>query len=384
MQRYILPLLLFLVLLAPASSSAAASPRPRIPLGAKVATVKKPTHVTHAGDGSGRLFITEQEGRIVIVKDGVLLSAPFLDIRDRVSCCGERGLLSAAFPPAYRGKQYFYVNYTDHAGDTKVARYRVTKDADRADPASEEIVLTVQQPYANHNGGQLAFGPDGNLYIGMGDGGSGNDPHGYGQKMSTLLGKLLRIDVESGGRPYAVPLSNPFVGKKEVRPEIWASGLRNPWRFSFDRAAGDLFIADVGQNRFEEVNVQPASSTGGENYGWNILEGSHCFRSKTCDSAGLVPPAAEYDHDQGCSVTGGMVYRGKALPHLQGAYVYGDYCSGRIWGMRRESGRWTTTELADTRLSISTFGEDEAGEVYVADHGKGGIYRLKDIVGPGR
>jgi glucose/arabinose dehydrogenase len=269
------------------------------------------------------------------------------------------------------------VNYTDRAGDTKVARYRVTKDADRADPASEEIVLAVQQPYANHNGGQLAFGPDGYLYIGMGDGGSANDPYGNGQKMSTLLGKLLRIDVESGVRPYAVPPSNPFVGKKEVRPEIWASGLRNPWRFSFDRATGDLFIADVGQNRFEEVNVQPASSKGGENYGWNVLEGSHCLRSKTCDTAGLVPPAAEYDHGRGCSVTGGMVYRGKVLPHFQGNYVYGDYCSGRIWGMREEDGRWNPAELADTRLSISTFGEDEAGEVYVADHSNGGIYRLE-------
>ena len=377
MLRYCLPVLLFMVLLDPAASSAAETPRSRISPGTRIVTVKKPTHVTHAGDGSGRLFITEQEGRIVIVKDSVLLSVPFLDIRDRVGCCGERGLLSAAFPPGYREKRYFYVNYTDKAGDTKVARYRVTKDADRADPASEEIVLAVQQPYANHNGGQLAFGPDGYLYIGMGDGGSANDPHGNGQKMSTLLGKLLRIDVESGARPYAVPPSNPFVGKKEVRPEIWASGLRNPWRFSFDRATGDLFIADVGQDRFEEVNVQPPSSKGGENYGWNVLEGSHCLRSKTCDIAGLVLPVAEYDHGQGCSVTGGMVYRGKALPHFQGNYVYGDYCSGRIWGMRKEDGRWNPAELADTRLSISTFGEDEAGEVYVADHSNGGIYRLE-------
>lgn len=318
MLRSVLHLLLFLIMLAPAASSAVDAPGPRIAPGAKVATVKKPTHVTHAGDGSGRLFITEQEGRIVIVKDGVLLSAPFLDIRGRVSCCGERGLLSVAFPPAYREKRYFYVNYTDTAGDTKVARYRVTKDADRADPASEEIVLTVQQPYANHNGGQLAFGPDGNIYIGMGDGGSANDPYGYGQKMNTLLGKLLRIDVESGGRPYAVPLSNPFVGKKDARPEIWASGLRNPWRFSFDRATGDLFIADVGQNSFEEVNVQPSSSKGGENYGWNIVEGFHCFQSKTCDTTRLAMPAAEYGRDEGCSVTGGMVYRGKALPISRG------------------------------------------------------------------
>jgi len=375
MQGILLSLLL--VLLVPAASSAADAPGLRIAPGAKVATVKKPTHVTHAADGSGRLFITEQEGRIVIVKDGVLLSDPFLDIRGRVSCCGERGLLSVAFPPAFREKRYFYVNYTDTAGDTKVARYRLTKDGDRADPGSEEIVLTVQQPYANHNGGQLAFGPDGYLYIGMGDGGSANDPQGNGQKMSTLLGKMLRIDVESGSRPYAVPSSNPFAGKQGVRPEIWASGLRNPWRFSFDRATGDLFIADVGQNRLEEVNVQPSSSKGGENYGWNILEGSRCLTSKTCGTAGLAMPAAEYGHGQGCSVTGGMVYRGKALTRLQGTYLYGDYCLGRIWGMRREAGRWTSVELADTGLSISTFGEDEAGELYVADHGKGVIYRLE-------
>jgi len=197
--------------------------------------------------------------------------------------------------------------------------------------------------------------------------------------MNTLLGKLLRIDVESGTRPYAVPPSNPFVGKQEVRPEIWASGLRNPWRFSFDRATGDLFIADVGQNRLEEVNIRPASSKGGENYGWNIMEGSHCFRSKTCDTAGLVLPAAEYGHDQGCSVTGGIVYRGKAFPHFQGTYVYGDYCSGRIWGVRKKDGRWSATELADTTLAISTFGEDEAGEVYAADHSSGGIYRLEGV-----
>lgn len=370
-------LLITLALFLPEPSAAAEPQTPVVSLGAKVAVARKPTHVTHAGDGSGRLFITEQEGRILVGKDNAVAAAAFLDIRDRVSCCGERGLFSVVFPPGYREKRYFYVNYTDRGGDTVVARHRTSKDGDRADPASEEIVLAVKQPFANHNGGQLAFGPDGFLYIGMGDGGAANDPFGNGQKMNTLLGKMLRIDVESGARPYAVPASNPFVRNKRALPEIWALGLRNPWRFSFDRATGDLYIADVGQNKYEEVNFQPASGRGGENYGWNIMEGMHCFRSKTCDTAGLIMPAAEYGHDKGCSVTGGMVYRGRAFPRLVGTYLYGDYCSGRIWGLRRQGSRWISAELADTKLSISTFGEDESGEVYVADHDSGAVYRVE-------
>jgi glucose/arabinose dehydrogenase len=318
----------------------------------------------------------EQEGRILIVKNGALLKVPFLDIRDRVGCCGERGLLSMAFPPRYAQKQHFYVNYTDRSGDTVVARYRTTKDPDRADAGSQEVVLIVKQPFANHNGGQLAFGPDGYLYIGMGDGGAANDPFGNGQKPDTLLGKLLRIDVESGARPYMVPSSNPFVGREGVLPEIWASGLRNPWRFSFDRHTGNLFVADVGQNKYEEVNFRSSSSKGGENYGWNVMEGMHCFRSKTCDSSGLVLPVVDYNHKAGCSVTGGMVYRGTAIPSLDGTYLYADYCSGRIWGLRKSNGHWISTELADTELSISTFGEDEAGEIYVADHDSGSIYQI--------
>lgn len=365
-----------LILLHPAAALAAEQ-RPVVAPGAKVAVVDKPTHITHAGDGSGRLFITEQEGRILIVKAGRLLPAPFLDIRGRVGCCGERGLLSAAFPPGFRQKRHFYVNYTDRSGNTVVARYRVAQDTDRADPGSEEIVLTVKQPFANHNGGQLAFGPDGFLYIGMGDGGSANDPFGNGQKLDSLLGKVLRIDVESGARPYTVPSSNPFAGRKGGRPEIWATGLRNPWRFSFDRRTGDLYVADVGQNQHEEVNVQPAASRGGENYGWNIMEGMHCFRSRTCTTADLTLPAAEYGHGKGCSVTGGAVYRGALYPPLAGTYLFGDYCSGRIWGLRKQDERWVMTELADTDLSISTFGEDEGGEVYVADHDGGGIYRIE-------
>jgi glucose/arabinose dehydrogenase len=363
-------------MLLPSFSSAVDPSWPTISISKKIAIVRKPTHITHAGDGGGRLFLMEQEGRILIVKNGALLKVPFLDIRDRVGCCGERGLLSMAFPPRYAQKQHFYVNYTDRSGDTVVARYRTTKDPDRADAGSQEVVLIVKQPFANHNGGQLAFGPDGYLYIGMGDGGAANDPFGNGQKPDTLLGKLLRIDVESGARPYMVPSSNPFVGREGVLPEIWASGLRNPWRFSFDRHTGNLFVADVGQNKYEEVNFRSSSSKGGENYGWNVMEGMHCFRSKTCDSSGLVIPVVEYNHKAGCSVTGGMVYRGTAIPSLDGTYLYADYCSGRIWGLRKSNGHWISTELADTELSISTFGEDEAGEIYVADHDSGSIYQI--------
>ncbi len=379
------PLVAFALMLffVPSISPAAELSWPAVALGKKIASVDKPTSITHAGDGSRRLFITEQAGRIMIVRDSVQLKGPFLDIRGRVSCCGERGLLSAAFPPGYSEHGRFYVNYTNRSGDTVVARFRTTKHPDRADAASEEVLLTVKQPFANHNGGQLAFGPDGYLYIGMGDGGSAGDPFGNGQKMDALLGKLLRIDVGSGVRPYAVPAVNPFAGKKGVAPEIWALGLRNPWRFSFDGKTGDLFIADVGQNAYEEVNVQPAASKGGENYGWNIMEGMHCFRSKTCAAPGLVLPVAEYDHDAGCSVTGGMVYRGRAFPLLDGIYLYGDYCSGRVWGMRRSGEQWLTKELARTKFSISTFGEDEDGELYIADHDGGGIYRIEST-GAGR
>ncbi len=252
-----------------------------------------PVHVTHAGDASGRLFIVEQRGKIRIAKDGALLSQPFLDIQSRVSCCGERGLLSVAFPPGYASKGHFYVNYTNTAGNTVIARYRITSNPDVADPASETILLTVNQPYANHNGGQLAFGPrDGYLYIGMGDGGSSGDPQNNAQTPSALLGKILRIDVESGAAPYALPPSNPFLNNAAYRQEIWATGVRNPWRFSFDRETGDLYIADVGQDKYEEVNVQPAASVGGENYGWNVTEGLHCYVQTTCSTTGFTLPVA--------------------------------------------------------------------------------------------
>jgi glucose/arabinose dehydrogenase len=337
----------------------------------------RPVHITHSGDGSNTLFVAEQKGRIIAVRDGAVLAAPFLDISERVSCCGERGFLGMAFPPEYSKKNYFYVTYTDRSGDTAVARYRVNTASGTADPKSEEIVLRVKQPYSNHNGGQIAFGPDGYLYIGMGDGGSGGDPHGHGQNPASLLGKMLRIDVESGKTPYGVPIDNPFIESKEYRPEIWAVGLRNPWRFSFDRKAGDLYIADVGQDRYEEIHFQPASSGGGENYGWNIMEGKHCYGSSACDMSGLVMPVAEYKHSDGCSVTGGMVYRGKKFPKLEGIYLYGDYCSGRIWGLRKTKDGWISALLKDTGFSITTFGEDENGELYVSDYENGTIYRIE-------
>jgi glucose/arabinose dehydrogenase len=370
-------IMVLLVLFFSSVSPAAEMSWPVPALGRKITSVEKPTSITNARDGSKRLFITEQPGRIVIVRDNAQLKEPFLDIRGRVGCCGERGLLSVVFPQGFQKKNYFYVNYTNRSGDTVVARFRTTKNPDQADPASEEKLLMVKQPFANHNGGQLAFGPDGYLYIGMGDGGSAGDPFRNGQKLDTLLGKMLRIDVESNIKPYGVPPSNPYVGKKGVLPEIWSLGLRNPWRFSFDRKTGDLFIADVGQNKYEEVNVQPASSKGGENYGWNIMEGLHCFRAKACDTSGLVMPVAEYDHDAGCSVTGGLVYRGTLFPSFDGIYFYGDYCSGRIWGIRRSGEQWIAKELVKSGISISAFGDDEAGELYVADYGGGGIFRIE-------
>jgi glucose/arabinose dehydrogenase len=353
---------------------------PELVLTPYLSGLENPVQLTHAGDGSGRVFVVEQAGRIRIARDGVLLPTPFLDISDRLACCGERGLLSVAFPRDYATKGRFYVDYTDRTGTTIVARYHLGQNLDTADPASEEVVLTVAQPFANHNGGQLAFGPlDGYLYIGMGDGGSGGDPQNHGQNPASLLGKMLRIDVEAGLQPYGVPPTNPFAQTPGYRAEIWALGLRNPWRFSFDREKGDLYIGDVGQEQYEEIDLQPASSSGGENYGWRIMEGGHCYRSQDCDQTGLVLPVAEYDHSRGCSVAGGVVYRGGTYPRMQGIYLYGDYCSGRIWGLRQRGGQWQSLELLDTAHRINSFGEDEVGNAYVVDYG-GNIYLLADTM----
>ncbi|MEP7357289.1 MAG: PQQ-dependent sugar dehydrogenase [Anaerolineales bacterium] len=338
-----------------------------------------PLLVTNAGDGSGRLFIVEQSGPIRIMQGGQVLPEPFLDLTALVTHGGnEQGLLGLAFPPDYAQSGQFYVDYTDVNGDTRMARYNVSAaDANTANPDSAQILLAVDQPYPNHNGGNLAFGPDGYLYVGLGDGGAADDPHRNGQNKNTLLGKLLRLDVAGGGETYAIPPTNPFVGQANTREEIWAYGLRNPWRFNFDPASGDLYIADVGQDRYEEVDYQPAASKGGENYGWVIREGLHPNQGNPPAGAQFVDPVAEYAHATGgCSVTGGYVYRGAALPELNGVYFYGDYCSGIIWTLTHTGDKFVTTQFAESGLTISSFGEDEAGELYVCDLRAGVVYRL--------
>jgi glucose/arabinose dehydrogenase len=343
-----------------------------------------PVHIANAGDGSGRLFVVEQRGRIRLIKDDVLQAAPFLDITSRVTGAGgEQGLLSVAFPPDYASSGHFYVYYNNTAGNIVVARYGLTSNPDAADPASEQVILPIAHPtYGNHNGGQMAFGADGYLYIATGDGGGGGDPSNNAQNHNSLLGKILRIDVESGVDPYAVPPSNPYVGVSGYRGEIWALGLRNPWRFSFDRLTHDLYIADVGQGTYEEVDFQPAASPGGENYGWRIMEANACYNPSSCSSAGLTLPVTYYAHSLGCSVTGGMVYRGALFPGLQGYYFYGDYCSGRIWSLIQSGGTWQSELVLDTTFNISTFGEDEQGEVFFANLASGTLYRLVDPAAP--
>ena len=338
-----------------------------------------PVAITNAGDNSGRLFLTLQRGQIVIHNGAQLLDTPFLDIGSRVTCCGERGLLSTAFHPDFAANGFFFVNYTNTGGDSVVSRFRVSGNPNIADASSEMILLTVQQPFSNHNGGQLQFGPDGYLYIGLGDGGSAGDPGDRAQSLNTLLGKILRIDVDQGS-PYSVPANNPFVGTPGARPEIWAFGLRNPWRFSFDRETGDMFIGDVGQNSVEEVNFQQGSSNGGENYGWRRMEGSQCFNpSSGCMAASLTGPILEYSHTgSGCggSVSGGYRYRGAGAPQLRGIYFYADYCSGRLYAASANNGVWTAEGPRQTSFSISSFGEDEAGEIYFTHHTGGAIYRI--------
>jgi glucose/arabinose dehydrogenase len=373
-------LVLFGLFTCPAALAQA--PWPQITLVKKFTGLTNPTHVTNAGDGSGRLFVVRQAGVIRVIRGGVLLDTPFLDLAGRITSGGERGLLSVAFSPGYATKGTFYVDYTDLNGDTTISRFHVSSNPDVADPASEQVLLKIAQPFANHNGGQLAFGPDGMLYIGMGDGGSGGDPFNNAQSPSSLLGKILRIDVESGASPYAVPGSNPFTGNAAFRPEIWALGLRNPWRFSFDRKTGDLYIGDVGQDLWEEVDFQGASDPGGENYGWRLMEGNHCYNPPSgCQIPGLTFPVVEYDHSGGnCSVTGGFVYRGRSYAGLWGIYFYADFCSGRIWGLRPTASGWETTELLKTISQITTFGEDEAGEVYMADS-LGNVWQIADTAG---
>ena len=351
----------------------------RVGLEPIAAGLVEPLYVTHAGDGSGRLFIVEKAGVVRILDEGQVLETPFLDITDRVGSDGsEQGLLSIAFPPDYADSGAFYVDYTDAAGNTVVSRFTVGGDPNVADPASEEAILRQEQPFPNHNGGLLLFGPDGYLYVGLGDGGSQGDPEGNGQRLDTWLGKILRIDPAnpSGDQPYSIPEDNPFVDDESARPEIWAYGLRNPWRFSFDRETGDFYLADVGGTQIEEVNYRPADDLGGENYGWDIREGTACYEQDPCDLDGAVDPVTEYTHDFGCSVTGGYVYRGSAFPGLQGVYLFADYCSGLLWGLGRDAdGEWTRSDPIETGFSLASFGEDESGELYVTDFG-GVLYRI--------
>ena len=344
-----------------------------------VGGLAEPVYVTDSGDGSGRLFVVERAGRIRIVEpDGRLAAAPFLDIRSSIrSSYIEQGLLGLAFSTTYARDGRFYVDYTDRAGNTVIAAYQ-RLDAGHADPSSARVLLRIEQPYQNHNGGQLAFGPDGFLYVGMGDGGGAGDPQNNGQRLNTLLGKILRIDVNRGV-PYAIPASNPFATRSGARPEIWDYGLRNPWRFSFDRQTGALFIGDVGQSVWEEIDALPAGR-GGLDLGWRIMEGGACYAAATCDRQGLTLPVATYDHSRGdCAVVGGFVYRGTAYPALDGVYLFGDDCSGRIRAFRAAGAAGspvTTAVVLETHLAISSFGQDDAGELYVCDLAGGAIYRL--------
>lgn len=366
-----------------ATPAATASPAPTASAGlpalrlAPVASgLDQPLFLTFAPGDASRLFVVEQTGRIRVVRDGVLLDAPFVNLSGRVSCCGERGLLGLAFHPDYARNGRFFVNFTNVDGDTEVIELARSSDPDLASPATIRGFFTVEQPFANHNGGMLAFGPDGYLYVGLGDGGAAGDPQNNAQNPNVKLGKILRIDVDAYPEP---PPGNAPGGD----PDVLHRGLRNPWRFSFDRATGDLFIGDVGQNRFEEIDVAPAGA-GGLNFGWRVMEASQCYQPRdACDRSGLVLPVVEYDRDAGCSVTGGYVYRGAALPGLVGRYLYADYCSNRVFSFRWSGGAASdSVELTGdldpdgVLQGITSFGEDAAGELYLTSQG-GSVFRIE-------
>jgi glucose/arabinose dehydrogenase len=340
-----------------------------------------PVFMTAPPGDAARLFVVEKNGTIVIIKNGSELATPFLDITAKTTKGDEQGLLGMAFAPDYATTGRFYVSYTTtgggNAGHSVIARYQVSaSNPDSADPMSEAVILTVDQPYENHNGGMITFGPDGMLYFGLGDGGLGGDPLGTGQDRTDLLGSMLRLDVSGSG--YTSPPDNPFAASASFRHELWNYGLRNPWRFSFDRQTGDLYIADVGQNAYEEVDVQPASSSGGEDYGWNEMEGTHCYQSG-CDRTGLTLPVLEYGHGAGCAIVGGYVYRGTAIPDVVGHYFYSDNCSGFV-----RSFRWTGSGITQQTSwpslagsgGVTSFGEDDGGELYMMTQA-GGLFRFK-------
>lgn len=344
----------------------------------------QPLFVTTAGDGTDRLFVLEKTGRIRIFTHGQLLPTPFLDISGQVSGDMEQGLLGLAFDPHYMSTGHFWINYTDTAGDTQIVRYTVSAaDPNVADPATAFPVLTLDQPAPNHNGGMLLFGPDGKLWVGTGDGGGANDVFGNGQNPATLFAKMLRLDVTSDPtKPYTIPPDNPWLTQdwngQKVVPEAWAIGLRNPWRYSFDRATGDFWIGDVGQNQIEEVDMVPAGTPGGINFGWPIMEGKSCFQQATCNQQGLWLPIIDYPHNGHCSVTAGYVYRGAQFPAWNGIYFYGDYCSGTIWALAPNgSGGWNNLKVRPGGwINLSSFGEDAAGELYATDISGGTVYHL--------
>lgn len=376
----------YVLLTVIATAPAGASDPPQIRLREIARGLALPVGIVSPRDGSTRLFLLEQGGRVRIHDGARLLPTPFLDISKKLYCCGEWGLLGLAFHPQYRKNGRFFLFYTSSKRQLVIAELRVSSNPLLADTNTMKTILSI--PHADlpgHNGGQIAFGPDGYLYIAIGDGGRQADPDGFAQRLDSLLGKILRIDVDHGA-PYSIPASNPFAGGGRRDDPIWAYGFRNPWRFSFDRLTGDLYISDVGDLCWEELNVQPASSLGGENYGWNIAEGRRCYDSRRtgcntpppCDLANLVSPILVYAHTSSCaSVTGGYLYRGTRIPPLAGRYLYGDFCSGKIWAASKSGNAWKTQLLLDTRHLITSFGEDEAGEILLASFTDGAVYRIE-------
>lgn len=379
MRKFLFLIMVMVLSVVSVSAQEPVTMRDSAPDGAQIsltqvlADLDWPVYATNAGDGSNRLFILDQTGQIHILVNDELISEPFLDITSLVtqavrSSYSEQGLLGLAFHPNFAENGQFFVHYNrDGDGMTVIARYTVSADdPNRADPDSGEILLTHPQPYRNHNGGQIDFGPDGYLYIALGDGGSAGDPENNAQNPQTLLGNILRIDVDAEA-PYGIPADNPaLTDHPDLAPEIWAWGLRNPYRFSFDSATGDLYIADVGQNQWEEINFQPADSPGGINYGWRPWEGMHRYSTDEPDPGNTEMPVLEYSHQQGCSVTGGYVYRGDSIPSLDGVYVYGDYCSGQVFGGYRDmDGNWQSVTLMQTPYQVTGFAQDESGELYL-------------------
>lgn len=361
-----------------------ASAQPELAFSEFATGLARPVDLAHADDD--RLFVVEQRGTIRIIDaDGQVSSDFFLDIRDRVDDTEyERGLLGLVFHPDYASNGYFYVNYTGANGTTHLARFSVSaSNPDQADANSEKTLLTVGQPFSNHNAGDLAFGPDGYLYAALGDGGAGGDPQAHGQDLSTLLGSILRLDVDEGD-PYAIPADNPFVNEANARDEIWSYGWRNPWRISFDRQTGDMWIGDVGQGEWEEISYEAAGTPGGGNYGWRCYEGNATYNLAGCNGSGFVAPVFEYDHGAGRSVTGGYVYRGSQYPGLQGYYVLGDFATGDFWAIRPDGGGgWQSFALGTFAAfggnDLSTFGEDQAGELYAANRDAGTIYQVQEL-----